>query len=197
MLMTTHLKIAKSTFENIDDAQKSYISEKNFIYGNIKPDIVSKYKLKKHYIEESFGMIMEKIEHLCSLTLEKLTKLFSTSRFSQELGVICHFLTDFFCIAHNERWEFKHSMNKHITYERELGSLSKEVNFNKFDSIEIKNSFENFFATLYDEYKKNKNHFNDLKYSTQICKSVVDFVLVSIMNNEHIYSDSKIIVASV
>lgn len=31
----------------------------------------------------------------------------------------------FFCIPHSERWEFKHSMNKHVKYEKELASFAK------------------------------------------------------------------------
>lgn len=188
MLMNTHFQIAKSVLENMDEKKAILISEKNFVYGNVKPDAFSKYKLKKHYMEESFNMIIEKVKYLCSLTLESLSKVFSISRLSQELGVICHFLCDFFCVAHSERWEFKHSMNKHVIYERELAAKAKETDLVKIkgDGDIKEGEFESFFKTLYSQYKSNGNYIeNDLRFSTYICNSVTDFVLGSILSNSN------------
>lgn len=183
MLMNTHFNIAKSILDNMDDNKSFFISDKNFIYGNIKPDAFSKYKLKKHYMEESLNMIIDKIKHLCSLSLDYMNKYFSISRLSQEMGVICHFLCDFFCIAHNERWEFKHSLNRHVTYERELSSLAKEIDFSKFKPISIKTNFETFFNDMYKEYESQKNYYNDLRFSTYVTKSVVNYILDHILSN--------------
>ena len=56
MLMNTHILIAQNILRDVDVDFK--ISDKNFIYGNVKPDMVSKYKLKKHYLDESFDMLV-------------------------------------------------------------------------------------------------------------------------------------------
>ncbi len=45
------------------------------------------------------------------------------------------FLCDFFCVAHSERWEFKHSLNKHVTYERELGAFAKMLIYLKLNVV--------------------------------------------------------------
>ena len=97
MILNTHLTISNAIVENLDYNKSFLLSEKNFIYGNIKPDISSKYVLHKHYLKESYDMIMNKIKSLCNMSLDVLFKCFSVSKFSQELGVICHFLCDFFC----------------------------------------------------------------------------------------------------
>lgn len=89
--------------------------------------MVSTYKLKKHYMDESLEMILVKIRNLSALTENDINKWISISKFSQEVGVICHFLCDFFCIPHSERWEFKHSMNKHVRYEKDLAAAAKTV----------------------------------------------------------------------
>ena len=89
MLINTHFIISKSVLENIESSKSFFISKKNFIYGNIKPDISSKYVLSKHYLEESLSMILDKIKCLCQLTLDSLKRYFSISKLSQELGVIC------------------------------------------------------------------------------------------------------------
>ena len=73
MFINTHLLIGKSLYENIDKKKSFFINEKDFIYGNIKPDLPSKYYLMKHYLDESLDMIIHKINYLCTLSLESLS----------------------------------------------------------------------------------------------------------------------------
>lgn len=185
MLINTHFIISKSVFDNLDSSKSFFISEKNFIYGNIKPDISSKYVLNKHYLEESLSMVLEKIKYLCQLTLDSLKKYFSISKLSQELGVICHFLCDFFTTPHSERWEFTHSMNKHVAYEKELASYAKEMNFSNHDlDYKVEHNVEEFFHSLYKRYKACQSSYeNDLIYSSYVCSIVVNHVLDSILIN--------------
>ena len=184
MFVNTHLLIGKSILENINDNKSFFISDKNFIYGNIKPDISSKYVLQKHYLEESLEMIFSKVEYLCTLNLDCIGKYFSISKFSQELGVICHFLCDFFCVPHSRRWEMSHSMNKHIAYEKELSIVAKETDLIKFkgDNIEF-NSFREFFNSLYLEYQSKTEYKNDLLFSNYVCNSVINYILDSVLSN--------------
>lgn len=184
MLMNAHFLIAKSLLENIDNNKSFFIGEKSFIYGNIKPDSSSKYVFKKHYLDESLDTIISKINHLCSLTLNSLSKYFSVSKFSQELGVICHFLCDFFCVPHSQRWEFKHSMKKHMTYEKELSIVAKEIDLSQFQGDTITHdNFEDFFYELYTEYVNKLDYKNDLLFSCYMCNSVIDYILDSILKN--------------
>ena len=43
MFVNTHTLIAKSIVNNIDENKHFFINENHFIYGNIKPDLSSKY----------------------------------------------------------------------------------------------------------------------------------------------------------
>mgnify|MGYP001202340994 CR=1 FL=1 len=138
MFVNTHTLIAKSIVNNIDENKHFFLNENHFIYGNIKPDLSSKYFFKKHYLKESYDMIESKVNYLCNLNLNSLSKYFSVGVLSQELGVICHFLCDFLCVPHSYRWEFKHSMKKHLSYETELNTIAKETNLNKFINDDIK-----------------------------------------------------------
>ena len=185
MLINTHFIISKSILENIESSKSFFISKKNFIYGNIKPDISSKYVLNKHYLEESLSMILDKIKCLCQLTLDSLKRYFSISKLSQELGVICHFLCDFFTAPHSERWEFTHSMNKHVTYEKELASYAKNMDFSNCNlNYEIDRTVEDFFHEVYKKYKScHISYENDLKYSAYVCNVVIAHVLDSILIN--------------
>ncbi|WAW14000.1 zinc dependent phospholipase C family protein [Peptostreptococcus equinus] len=183
MMMKSHIIISKSLLENTDKNKKFFLDEKNFIYGNIKPDIVSKYKLKKHYMFESYDMVVEKIKFLSSLDLDTLEKYYTKATFSQEIGVICHFLTDFFCVAHSLRWEFKHSMKIHVQYESNLTKVAENYSIIN-DRIQYLDNFDDFFQKLYNEYRSNGNYEeNDLKYSTYMCNTVTNYILDNILNN--------------
>lgn len=184
MLMNAHFLIAKSLLNNIDNTKIFFINEKHFIYGNLKPDAVPQYVFKKHYLNESFDTIAKKINYLCSLTIDSLSRYFSVSKFSQELGVICHFLCDFFCVPHSERWEFKHSMKKHMSYEKELSIVAKESNLSVYKGDIINNnSFKDFFDNLYIEYKNKLDYENDLFFSSYACNSVINYILDNILKN--------------
>ena len=192
--MGTHLIISQNIIDSLDPKSRELISEKNFKYGNIKPDILSKYKLKKHYLDESYDMIENKINSMCSIDPETLAKTYNNMSFNQELGVICHFLCDFFCLAHSERWEFKHSFKQHVKYERDLLSKSKEFRFDS-DRQEIKQSFKEFFFDLYDEYKRNqKSEENDLMFAAYVCKCVINYIFDRIFS---VKKAQKIILATV
>ena len=184
MILNTHLTISNALIENLDSSKSFFISEKNFIYGNIKPDMTSKYVLHKHYLKESFDMIIGKIKSLCKLSLDFIEKYFSISKFSQELGVICHFLCDFFCVPHSQRWEFSHSFKKHVIYEKDLQSIAKDTNFKTLEKTSIHQiGVEEFFNKLYKEYVKKEDFENDLFFSTYMCNSVVDYILNCILDN--------------
>jgi hypothetical protein len=182
MMMNTHLLISKSILDSMDCSKTFFLSDKNFLYGNIKPDITSKYLFQKHYLDESFEMIMLKIKYLSSFNVNSLSKQYSVASFSQELGVICHFLCDFFCFAHSQRWELKHSFSKHLGYERNLNEVSKETNLLRFGQDKF-SSFEDFFTRLYTEYRRSFSYENDLYFATYICNSVVNYILDSILEN--------------
>ena len=184
MILNTHLTISNALIENLDSSKSFFISEKNVIYGNIKPDMTSKYVLHKHYLKESFDMIIGKIKSLCKLSLDFIEKYFSISKFSQELGVICHFLCDFFCVPHSQRWEFSHSFKKHVIYEKDLQSIAKDTNFKTLEKASIHHiGVEEFFNKLYKEYVKKEDFENDLFFSTYMCNSVVDYILNCILDN--------------
>lgn len=183
MLMNIYFIMVKLIFDNIDENKIFFISEKNFIYGNIKFDVFFKYKLKKYYLDELFNMIVFKINYLCSFNIDSFFKYFLVSRFSQELGVICYFLCDFFCVVYSECWEFKYSLNKYVIYEREFGVFVKDVDLFKIKCGIINSSFEKFFIKFYSDYKKKIDYMNDLKFLVYICNSVINYIFDFILFN--------------
>ena len=184
MMANTHLMIARNIYYNLDDILKEKVSYNNFLYGNVKPDLVSKYKLKKHYMDESLEMVVNKIKVLSALSYNELNKKAAIVRFSQEVGVICHFLCDFFCVPHSERWEFKHSMSKHIKYEKELAAFAKSFNLSD-KSIKVFGYYniQEFILRNHEMYCNVQSYENDLIFATYMCNSMVGYIMDSIQFN--------------
>ncbi len=192
----THILIANKIYSGLEPMKKSIIKKKNFIYGNVKPDMISKYKLKKHYRKESYDIIVNKIEDLAKINdLNDIQNKKFFCNFSQELGVICHFICDFFCVPHDEseRWEFKHSMVRHIAYEKKLNLISRNYFFKKNIKINLDYSrnIRDFLDEVYIDYKNNKylnSYERDLDYSYNIC-----IIIISSIINELLYHYRKTI----
>lgn len=189
MLMTTHKMLAQDFIYNMDKNKKVLINQNHFIWGNIKPDCASKYKLKKHYMDESLDMVVNKIQFLSSLSIEDIYKNYSENKFSQELGVVCHFLCDFFCIPHNKRWEFKSAnvMKEHVMYEKDLSKVAKEFKIRKDIERSINSEeIRSYILYLQGEYEKVMEYDNDLDFAYYVCQSVINMILDEVMINENI-----------
>ncbi|MEG1483706.1 zinc dependent phospholipase C family protein [Clostridium sp.] len=188
-MMNTHKVLAQDFIYNMDSDKKVLINENHFIWGNIKPDCASKYKLKKHYMDESLDMVVNKIQFLSSLSIEDIYKNHSENKFSQELGVVCHFLCDFFCIPHNKRWEFKSAsaMKEHVMYEKDLSKVAKEFKVRKDIERSINSEeIRSYILYLQDEYEKIMEYDNDLDFAYYVCQSVINMILDEVMINEKI-----------
>ena len=188
MLMNTHMLLANNILSR-SNGKKVYLINKNrFLWGNVKPDCASKYKLKKHYYEESIEMILEKIYFLSSFSINDIYYNYGKKKFSEELGVVCHFLCDFFCMPHNRRMEFKNAidMKNHVIYENKLAKAAKS--YKPTDEIHRNLSVdmvETFIKQNLKKYEKNKGFENDLDFSYYVCNSVVNSILEQVSQNEY------------
>lgn len=194
MLIDTHIILANNILRQANGKKIYLINKRRFIWGNIKPDCASKYKFKKHYYDESITMILDKIKELASLSVGDIYYSFGKKKFSEELGVVCHFLCDFFCVPHNQRWEFKHSMKKHVVYEKNLAKFAKLYKFKSYiDSNLSLEDLEEFIIAHQRQYEKGESFRNDLEYSFFICNSVINMVLNEVYINE--YASQKVVAA--
>lgn len=185
MMMNTHMMIADYILDNLREDRSHLINRKRFIWGNIKPDCASRYKFKKHYYTESIDMIVDMIDRLSSLSITEINNESSIGKFSGELGVICHFLTDYYCLPHFQRWEFKNAIKPHILYERELSKVAKnyKINVIKNNRVQIDNVREFIDKTL-ELYQLEEGFTNDLNFAYYVCSNVSNMIIESIVANE-------------
>jgi len=95
MFSPTHKLIGNVIGQNIERHNVSNFSGHAFEYGCILPDLLRRYRKIPHYKEQSFPYIKNQISDL----LEPK----GTNRFmnSLKLGIITHYICDYFCWAHN------------------------------------------------------------------------------------------------
>ena len=173
MLTMSHVSMAKHTLNFLEIHNIDNLNRKSFIYGNIKPDNLFQKTPKKHLELEALDFIIEEIENFdydCD-----------SKEMSIKLGVICHYLCDFFCLPHYERWSACHISKKviqtprHLNYERKLNSYTSYAVLDYKEIIDLRT----FINECKREYIKDKSFKNDIKYASIACNSVMLYLLKS------------------
>ncbi|VYU69146.1 Uncharacterised protein [Clostridium tertium] len=189
MMMNTHKSLAQQFINGLGDDKSFIISSGHFIWGNLKPDAASKYKFKKHYFDESFDMIVKKIEFLSALTLDDIYIRYSVGKFNQELGVICHFLCDYFCVPHFQRWEFKSpsAVKDHVLYENDLNKYAKLCTIRRDINTSLTSEdIRKYIISLQKEYEGSVSYEKDLIYASHICNTVMHLILDEVILNQRL-----------
>ncbi|MDY4251156.1 zinc dependent phospholipase C family protein [Clostridium sp.] len=197
MMMNTHKSLAISFVENVELNKSFLINYKHFIWGNLKPDSVSKYKFKKHYFDESFNMIVNKIQFLSSLSVDDIFIIYSIGKFNQELGVICHFLCDYFCIPHYQRWEFKSpgAVKDHVLYENDLNKFSKTHKVRKELNTSLTcDDIRVYIYSLQKEYEGIVSYEKDLQYASHICNTIISLILDEVILNQKLKENIALVI---
>jgi hypothetical protein len=133
-------------------------------------------------------MILDIIIYLSSLTLEDVYYNMSIGKFSEELGVICHFLCDFFCAPHYYRWEFKSAsaVKHHMMYEKKLAKLAKNFKLTGIINTDVEPSnVKSFILQLQKQYDGILDYHNDLIFSYYVCDSVLNMILDNVFLNDN------------
>lgn len=198
----THKLISNHLYKHIKDSYDIELNYEKLTWGSIAPDILPKYKLYRHYYENSIDYIILKIAKLIFVNrfidLSNCNYL-TLKMFSRDLGIISHYLSDFTCLAHADRWEMPKSLVKHVKYEKELNEYSKthvfkspEVNKVSID-IDTSEIFKQlpkiklFIESVIYEYLQERSFQRDLDFALYLNKAVFGFVIESIQE----YNDEK------
>ena len=129
MSISTHLGISRGIMAVIERDLNIKLDTVGFMLGNIKPDIDSKLSSVPHLKNTVMEFVSSEIKTL--LSMEDKIKNRCTREFSERLGLITHYLLDFFCYAHSEY--FKGNILKHCIYENKLSRYCRK---NKVAAVE-------------------------------------------------------------
>ncbi len=192
-----HKIIAKEMNENIFDIYKINLDEDSLIWGSILPDLLPKYKLIRHYKDESLDFVTKEIIKIIysnrKLDIKGSIDPLSMKNLSRRIGIVSHYISDYTCLPHAKRWTFRDNMFKHLKYESKLNEYAKNHEF-KSNKIETENLdiYEMDIETLNnnikeyinniieEEYSLKESFSNDLNFSMSLNVKLTSFILNAI-----------------
>lgn len=156
MYANTHIYISKTAIEetkgdNID------LNEKLFLLGSVVPDYSPMHKVIRHYIDDSY-------EYINSL-LSKVIEFTSINKISFYLGVISHYIADYFCSPHYNNMSFlSKDVFEHIRYEYQL---NKFIETNIVTDIKTYNfsDLDDLIESKMNDYANKYSFVEDLKFA--------------------------------
>lgn len=188
MKKKSHLSLARYLIDSMqnDDLHRY---RKSFLIGSILPDCKPSFFTKRHTITETFDILVEEIK---KITQDYDFSQGLTSEFCRRLGVVTHYIADYFTYPHNSI--FVGSMTEHISYEIELMEYFRQyLASGKADEFLLYNN--NFYsAENICEFIKQKHEEYigaikiiaiDCKYIVQLCVHVVKAILQIFEINFH------------
>ena len=202
----THKIIASNIHGNIYDIYGIELDKDKLLWGSIAPDILPQYKLCRHYQKESLNYVVNEIVKLIFISryIEFSSRIdpIAIRVLSKKIGIISHYLSDFVCLPHAERWTFTSSMLKHINYESKLNDYSPYHDFKKnvitVDDIDI---FQNriiklcpmikqYIQDVIEEYSIKTDFKNDLDFALSLNLKISYFIIDTInAYTEETYKD--------
>lgn len=167
MKIRTHLKLGRDIRHFIQRFTSSELSPMMFSIGNVLPDVAIHMRLMGHTKKHSYDYLLKRIRKLYK------NRHRSRAYVSMKLGVITHYLADYFCHPHTE--SFDGNINDHRLYE--VGLARYVANKNRMLPHHVEtNTRGGTKATidrLYSEYQQLAHSFEtDVEYAMRAARSI-------------------------
>ncbi|MPM19424.1 hypothetical protein SDC9_65848 [bioreactor metagenome] len=111
----SHILLGKLLWSCLKEEHGIVLHRRLFIRGNYTPDFSLELLSMPHYMKYWRGFVDAELQSLSALRPPGGPV---GKELSHRLGVLCHYLSDFFCRAHCE--DFQGGMAAHVDYERRL-----------------------------------------------------------------------------
>lgn len=176
MITSSHILIANLVYKYILKNTGFILDLPAFSYGNIKPDLDKSYIKCEHTLEDSLDMINIYSEDIINSSI-------SVKDFSMALGIICHFVSDYFCIYHTKEY-WKTDKLGHGTYEitlhTKLLSMFLTGNINLRYKCKKETSIKDLIIKIRKKYSlEHQGIMTDINYSLIAASSVCEFIVKS------------------
>lgn len=178
MNIIVHLMFAVTVRRRVKKTLGVSLNLRGFLYGNILPDISKKFGECPHYIKDALSYVVSSKDNL----LRNNNHSLYSYQFAKRLGAMNHYLSDFFCLPHNEG--YKGSKAHHGYYELMMiaryrkGLRAYRNLMNEQDTNLGLRNLKDFIVTHNKSYSTNKaSDVNDIRYAlfagTTISESIM------------------------
>ncbi len=196
MTYQTHAYFGRILYSCIRDVWHADISEKHLIIGSVKPDISSMFLSHPHFWNYSKKFIYKKIKKLASKRLVPGKK---NKKFSTDLGIVLHYVSDFFTAVHNispnkvlEHMAYEERLHKSFLEQVTLESLCRYANSVRL--LSSQRTLDTCIADLRSRhamYRPSKEHpENDIKEIVNTCFSVLLFIMDAVLGKQDVHKEA-------
>ncbi len=192
----THKIIAKNIYDNIYDKYDLKLDKNKLEWGSIAPDILPHFRLIRHYKDESLNFISKEIMKVIFISrfldFNDVLDPIALKILSRKIGIISHYLSDYVCLPHANRWTFFGNMKKHVNYEKKLDLISPNHDFksNKIsiedldiydiEQKDLQNKIKDYINNVVSEYSLKEGYQVDLDFSVSLNVKITSFILETI-----------------
>jgi hypothetical protein len=186
LLPGTHRQIGRLVFKVIQKGFCVRLKRIALEYGSIKPDILPSMKSIPHTKGLSFHIVKDLISQMLDKPKPRTKR--ELRRFSTELGVLLHFISDYFCHVHNNGID--ESLRKHYLYERKLAKRVVRHNWaarypdlwETPAEISLTSAQEliEYIESMHEGYLKRSQHISvDICFCLEVCTTVASSVIAN------------------
>lgn len=192
----SHKIIASKIYDNVFDIYGLKLDKEKLLWGSVCPDMLPQYKFIRHYKDESLNYIAKEIMKVIFISryleFNKILDPLAIKILSKKIGIISHYLSDYVCLPHANRWTFMDSMIKHIKYESQLNDFAINHDFKKnvinIDDLDIydisttklRNTIKEYIDKVVEEYSLKIGFKNDLNFALSLNLKISYFILDTI-----------------
>lgn len=133
MLILTHFRISQAIMNSLEDESVLIINPVSFRLGCGLADVL--WKNPVHYKDQSFTFISALINELQKKKMSGEDRR-DRPQFSFQLGLTCHYISDYFCNAHNDPLHDRPL--SHFAYENRLRSEFLKYDLNRLCKTAVK-----------------------------------------------------------
>jgi hypothetical protein len=177
MFTHSHLLIGRHINETVNKSFPIGISLWGYLYGCAAPDWAPGFWGISHRKEESFSMVTSLVHNTLETVPESRSQV---QKYSANLGIITHFICDYFCAAHHNA-DYTKPLD-HARYENVLArkvqqtDLSKlaETNYIKCIRLDSPQLLMEYLDYKYENYLKHApGTFLDICYSVKTSAAII------------------------
>ncbi len=191
MIPQTHVIIAREIYQDVEKNLNIQLDKTQLIFGSIKPDIYSGLPKLKHFKPQSFDVICNEIQRISNSSFADNRAYLAA--ISQKIGVITHYVADYFCIPHNDRKTYKNHFWDHLKYERTLHKSFKDIASRKKQSVNLLQGVDfteieqvkRYLDDLHHRYEfKGESMQNDINSSLFAVKAIASMMVQHAVSQE-------------
>lgn len=180
MRKKSHISLARYLMNS--EGMESIQRHKGVFYiGSVLPDCLPSFIVRKHTIEDSFNVVEKEFRKMVSHfdPTEGLDR-----RFFIHLGVITHYVSDYFTFPHNANYDGK--LKDHCIYEEELKHAIRSyvkspeaVRKRLGEKVHSPDMILEFIQRMHHIYSETSSAVTrDCEYIVCLCHTIVDAILL-------------------